>query len=294
VKDYDAHKDVQKVCDVPDKKPMSKEWRAFLIVSVCAVLLPLGIIYFCRDSQESVRSQDVSLQMVVDNGHFVIGVDDNFPPMSFTDEHGELVGFDVDLAREVGSRLGVTCEVRPIAWKDKEDELNGRTIDCIGSMSVTPQAAENMLLSEAYIKDNLVFVVRGDSSIMWIHDLKGKTLGIQIGSTTFDSFMESGLSKEVKVVPLMDNMEVLHQVKDGKVDAGFVDSLAAFYFIHSSSDRYFILPDSLGEEDLAWGFRKEDKELQNRVQKILSEMKVDGTLGRISQKWFKSDIIIVR
>ncbi|WP_071837930.1 amino acid carrier protein [Selenomonas ruminantium] len=294
VKDYDAHKDVQKVCDVPDKKPMSKEWRAFLIVSVCAVLLPLGIIYFCRDSQESVRSQDVSLQMVVDNGHFVIGVDDNFPPMSFTDEHGDLVGFDVDLAREVGSRLGVTCEVRPIAWKDKEDELNGRTIDCIGSMSVTPQAAENMLLSEAYIKDNLVFVVRGDSSIMWIHDLKGKTLGIQIGSTTFDSFMESGLSKEVKVVPLMDNVEVLHQVKDGKVDAGFVDSLAAFYFIHSSSDRYFILPDSLSEEDLAWGFRKEDKELQNRVQKILSEMKVDGTLGRISQKWFKSDIIIVR
>jgi AGCS family alanine or glycine:cation symporter len=92
----------------------------------------------------------------------------------------------------------------------------------------------------------------------------------------------------------MDNVEVLHQVKDGKVDAGFVDSLAAFYFIHSSSDRYFILPDSLGEEDLAWGFRKEDKELQNRVQKILSEMKVDGTLGRISQKWFKSDIIIVR
>ena len=117
---------------------------------------------------------------------------------------------------------------------------------------------------------------------------------MQIGSTTFDALQASELYKEVTVVPLADNMAVLQQVREKKLDAGLVDSLAAFYFIRSSKDRYFILPDSLSEEDLAIGFRINDKELRNKVQKILSEMKADGTLGKLSQKWFKSDIMIVR
>jgi AGCS family alanine or glycine:cation symporter len=294
VKNYDAQKAVQKVCDVPEKKPMSKELRNLLLVSACAALLPLALIAFVDSSREEVRLQDVSLQTVLNSGRFVVGVDDNFPPMSFTDENGELVGFDIDLSREISSRLGVTSVVRPIAWKDKEEELDSRKIDCIGSMSVTPQAVKTMSISEAYIKDNLVFVVRGDSNIMWLSDIKGKKIGIQTGSTTDDVFRKSEFNKDAVIVPLMDNVAVLQQVKEGNVDVGFVDSLAAFYFIRSSSDRYFILPDSLSEEDLALGFRKNDKELRNMVQKILSEMKADGTLGKISQKWFKSDIIIVR
>ncbi len=294
VKDYDAQKDTQKVRDRTEKKPLSKELRELMLVSACAALLPLAIIAFNGGSRESVQAQDISLQTVVNSGCFVVGVDDTFPPLSFTDANGELVGFDIDLAREVASRLGVACEVRPIAWKDKEDELESGKIDCIGSMAVIPHSIENMSLTEAYINDNLVFVVRGDSNIMWLRDLKGKKIGMQTGSTTYDVFMESEFSKEAEAVPLMDNMAVLQQVKEGKVDVGFVDSLAAFYFIRSNSERYFILPDSLSEEDLAIAFRKEDKELCGRVQKILSEMKADGTLGKISQKWFKSDIIIVR
>jgi len=294
VKDYDAQKAVQKIREVSDKKPMSKEMRNLLLVSACAALLPLALIAFGDGSREAVRPQDVSLQTVLNSGRLVVGVDDSFPPMSFTDENGDLVGFDIDLAREISSRLGVTSVVHPLAWKDKEEELDSRKIDCIGSMSVIPQALENMSLSEAYIKDNLVFVVRGDSNIMWLSDIKGKKIGIQTGSTTEDVFRKSEFNKDAVIVPLPDNVAVLQQVKEGNVDVGFVDSLAAFYFIRSSRERYFILPDSLSEEDLALGFRKNDKELRNRVQKILSDMKADGTLGKISQKWFKSDIIIVR
>ena len=294
VKDYDAQKAVQKIREVSDKKPMSKEMRNLLLVSACAALLPLALIAFGDGSREAVRQQDVSLQTVLNSGRLVVGVDDSFPPMSFTDENGELVGFDIDLAREISSRLGVTSVVHPLAWKDKEEELDSRKIDCIGSMSVIPQALENMSISEAYIKDNLVFVVRGDSNIMWLSDIKGKKIGIQTGSTTEDVFRKSEFNKDAVIVPLPDNVAVLQQVKEGNVDVGFVDSLAVFYFIRSSRERYFILPDSLSEEDLALGFRKNDKELRNRVQKILSDMKADGTLGKISQKWFKSDIIIVR
>jgi AGCS family alanine or glycine:cation symporter len=232
--------------------------------------------------------------MVMDSGKFVFGVDDCFPPMSYMNADGELVGFDIDLAREICSRMGVACVMQPITWKDKDAELAERRIDCIASMSVPLQPLENMCLSEAYVNDNLVFVVRGDSRIMWMRDLKGKVLGVQAGSTTFDALQASDLYEDVTVVPLEDNISVLRQVREKKLDVGLVDSLAAFYFIRSNKERYFILPESLSDEDLAIGFRAEDKELRNEVQKILSEMKADGTLGKISQKWFESDIMIVR
>jgi len=85
--------------------------------------------------------------------------------------------------------------MRPIAWNDKEAELDDRKIDCIASMSVLPQPLETMCLPEAYVSDNLVFVVRGDSRIMWMRDLKGKVLGVQAGSTTFDALQASELYK---------------------------------------------------------------------------------------------------
>ena len=291
VKDYDA----QKAHSAPEKKPRSKEWKKLLLVSVCAAVVPLGLITFGGSSRNIARQYDVSLQTVMENGRLVLGVDDSFPPMSFIGADGELVGADIDIAREVCSRMGVECVARPIEWKNKENELDSRKVDCVGSMPLVPQSMDKMILSEAYIKNNLVFVVRGDSSVMWLRDLQGKVLGMQAGSTTYDDFKAAdNISKGVTVVLLKDNMTVLKEVKEGRLDAGLVDSLAACYFIRSNNERYFILPDTLSEEGLALGFRIDDRELRDRVQKILREMKADGTLRKISQKWFKSDIMIVR
>ncbi|SDP17303.1 amino acid carrier protein [Selenomonas ruminantium] len=290
VKDYDALNEGVR----PERNPRSQELRKLLLVSVCAVLLPIAIITYGGGSQNVVHEKDVSLQKVLDSGRLVFGFDDNFPPMSYPDENGEMVGFDIDLGREICSRLGVEYVARPIAWKDRDDELYGRNIDCVCGMSVFHKVIPDMCLSETYVKDNLVFVVRGDSSIMWMRDIKGKVIGVQEGSTTLYALKEADIYKDSKVVLLADNMVVLQKLKEGKLDAGLVDSLAAFYFIRSSSERYFILQEILGEEDLALGFRRDDKELRDRVQNIISEMRADGTLGKISQKWFGSDIMLVR
>ena len=290
VKDYDA----QPVDSRPEKKPISNELRNLMFVSVCAFLLPIVIIGNGSDSQNVIHEKDVSLQTVLDSKRLVFGFDENFPPMSFTDDNGEIVGFDIDMAREISSRLGVDFVARPIQWKNRHDELYDRKLDCVCSIAVMPKAIKDMCLSETYVKDNMIFVLRADSKIMWLPDLKGKKLGVQEGSTTSYALDGTDIYKDATVVPLTDNMVILQQLKEGKLDVGLVDSLAAYYFIGSSSERYFILSDSLGEEELALGFREDDKALRDRVQKILREMRADGTLGKISQKWFGSDIIIVR
>jgi AGCS family alanine or glycine:cation symporter len=261
-----------------------------LIVLAVAIWATLGRIA----DRAKTSASDVSLQKVLKSGRFVIGIDADFPPMSFVDDEGELTGFDVDVAREVCKRLGVELVRRAIDWDDKEEELDSGAIDCIGSMSVTPVSARDMNLSEPYVKETLIFVVAGDSNVRWLRDLKGKKVGVQDGSTTQEALEALDSYKDIVAVPFKNNMAILRQLKYGKLDAALVDSLAAYYFIYSGNEQYFVLSESLGDEKLAIGFRKNDKELRDKIQHIISGMKADGSLGYISRKWFGSDITIVR
>ncbi|MBQ7155205.1 MAG: transporter substrate-binding domain-containing protein, partial [Synergistaceae bacterium] len=298
VNDYDAKKNraigITVTRAMARKRTIPKEMQKLLIVSVCAALLPIGMVCFGGCPQDRVQERDVSLRRVLEAGHIVLGVDSAFPPMSFVSDEGEVVGFDVDLLREVSSRMGIELVIRPIDWDNKEKELRDGTIDCIGSMSVVHEAVEAVSLSESYVKEDLIFVIPSDSRVKWLHDLKGKTIGVRAGSTTQEALNATDIINDVTVVPLDNNMSVLQKLKEGKLDAALVDSLVACYFIFSSSERYFVLSDNLGEEELAIGFRKNDRKLGDRVQEVISEMKADGTLGKISQKWFGSDITVVK
>ncbi|MBO4384450.1 MAG: amino acid ABC transporter substrate-binding protein [Clostridia bacterium] len=239
--------------------------------------------------------RDQSLKRILEKGEFVVGLDDEYPPMGFVDENGEIVGFDVDLAREVCTRLGVKLVLKSIIWDEKENLLNSGEIDCIWSaMSVTPARAQSMNLSEPYLKNDLIFVVMGDSEIARKNDIRGKTVGVQAGSTTQEEIMASSLYSSVTVVTFDSNIELLETLHTGAVDVALVDSLTAYFFINSRTESYYVLPDYLSEEECAIGFRKGDSALRDRIQQILAEMKADGTLAAISTKWFGSDITTVK
>ena len=246
-------------------------------------------------AQTSAGKSDESLQKVLDAGQLVLGLDVGFPPMGFIDKTGEIVGFDIDMAQEVCDRLGVSLVTLGINWDTKEDTLSNGTIDCIwNGMSVTPARAESMNLSEPYMKNEMIFVVSGSSDAKGMRDLKGRTVGVQSGSTAEELLEASELYADVTAVLFETNQELLQELKQGGVDVALVDSVAAYYFIFSSDEPFFILPDSLGEEEYAIGFRKGDQALRDKIQEIIGEMKADGTLGQISKKWFGSDITTVR
>ena len=246
-------------------------------------------------SSESAAQGDDSLKKVLQAGQLVLGLDTEFPPMGFIDETGEIVGFDIDVAREVCSRLGVTLVPKGIDWDHKEEELNSGAIDCIwNGMSVTPERAAAMNLSEPYMNNEQIFVVLGDSDVKEMQDLIGRRVGVQVGSTSQEALEASALYADVVVVASETHQENVRKLKEGEVDAILVDSVAAFYSVFSSDQLYYILPESLGQEEYAIGFRKGDQALRDRVQEIIGDMKADGTLGQISKKWFGSDITIVK
>lgn len=236
---------------------------------------------------------DNSLQNVLDSGKFILGLDATFKPMGFTDEEDNIVGFDIDLAEEVCKRMGVELVKQPVDWDTKEQDLNVGKIDCIwNGMSVNEEREEIMNLSDPYMENDMIFVVKTESSVASQADLDGKLVAVQSGSSAQTILNESGLN--ITSVELPTNVECLQQLELDLVDAVFMDSVVAEYEITTTGKAFTILPDGLSPEKYAIGFRKNDQALRDEVQRILSEMKADGAVAEISSKWFGSDVTTIK
>jgi len=264
-----------------------------LIAGMLLVMMVAAVFTGCK--KEESTGEDNSLQKVKDAGKLVLGLDDSFPPMGFRNEDNKIVGFDIDVATEVCKRMGVELELQPIDWNAKEMELNSGNIDCIwNGMSIDASRQEKMNLSEPYLRNEMIFVVAADSGIETFADLADKAVAVQNGSTAQTILENSDVYDTLKeATSFDDNVTAFLTLEAGGCQAVFLDSVVAEYYITENDKDFVILEENLQEEEYAIGFRKADQKLRDEVQKILSEMKKDGTLGEISAKWFGSDITIV-
>ena len=246
------------------------------------------------ESTESA-STDSSLDDVKAKGTLVLGMDDSFPPMGFRDENNELTGFDLDLATEVASRLGVTVEPVAIDWSQKENELNTCNIDVIwNGFTITEERKEATEMTFAYMKNRQVVVVMNDSEYQTLSDLAGKTLSLQAQSSADDALTDSPDFKASlgEVVYLNNNADALRDLEIGGCDAVLMDEVVANYYITNGSS-YRVLDESLADEEYGIGCRKGSVALRDAIEETLSEMAGDGTLAEISTKWFGKDVTTV-
>ena len=248
-----------------------------------------------ESTAEPSAEGDGSWKKVQDSGKLILGLDATFKPMGYTNENDEIVGFDIDCAKEVCSRLGIQLETYGVNWDTKEMDLDAGTIDCIwNGLSVSDERKKVMLMSEPYMQNEMVFVVNDSSEIKTRADLNGKTVGVQNGSTAQEILTASDVGKTVTVNGLSTNVEALNQLEMNMCDAVFLDSVVAEYEISTSGKAFRILEEGLEPEEYAIGFRLGDKELCDKVYGTLKEMKADGKLGEISTKWFGKDITTVK
>lgn len=241
-------------------------------------------------------SGDQSLQKVLDKGVFVLGLDDSFPPMGYRNEQNEIVGFDIDLAKEVTKRMGVTLKLQPIDWNAKEQELNTGNIDCIwNGFTITEERRQVINFSAPYVDNAQVAVVKGDSTVKTLADLAGKRVGIQAGSSASDAvYGNEAFAKSLRaVIEVKDNLTALMDLEIGGVDAVVLDLFVAVDNIQRSGKNFKILDEHLSSEEYGIGFRKNDQALRDEVQKHLEAMAADGTLAKISTAWFGSDITVI-
>ncbi len=224
---------------------------------------------------------------------FILGLDDSFPPMGYRNADNEIVGYDIDLAKEVTSRMGVELVLQPIDWSAKEQELATGNIDCIwNGFTITPDREKVVLFTEPYLNNSQILVVKGDSPYKSVDDLKGKTVGLQGGSTASDALNDAPEFKASldDVIEFGENLTALMDLEAGGVDAVVLDLFVANDNIKRSGKDFRILDGELAKEEYGIGFRKSDVELRDEVQSTLEEMAKDGTIAEISTKWFGMDI----
>ena len=226
----------------------------------------------------------------------VVGLDDSFPPMGFKDEKNEIVGFDIDLAKEVAKRLGREVEFKAIDWNSKEAELKSGRVDILwNGLDITDKRKENMLFSEPYMDNRqIVFVAKnGKVAVAGEADLAGKTIGTQSGGTTEEYFENKpelkASMKEVKYYP--DYINAFMDLENGRLDAAVGDEIIGRYYISKHPDEIQAIDTVIGTvSQFGIAFRKDDQKLRDEVQKVFDEMKADGTVAKISEKWFAKDI----
>lgn len=249
-----------------------------------------------EEEDKETKQQDSSLQDILTNGKLVVGLDASFPPMGFRDDDQNIIGFDIDVAKEVCKRMGIELELVPINWDAKEQELNTKNIDCIwNGMSYNDEREESMQLSQPYMKNTQVIVVLKESSAETLEDLTGKTVALQNGSTASDAMNNNKeFSESVSIVKIDNNVQALMDLKVSGSDAVAIDEVVARYYMEKEPDTFKILEETLSEEEYVIGFRKGEMALCGEIEKQLKEMAADGTLAEISTTWFGKDITSIK
>ena len=265
--------------------------KRFMAIALSIVMFGL-LLGGCGNTSSTASSGGGEAKQEVKK--IVIGLDDTFAPMGFRDDKGELVGFDIDMAKEAAKRLDMEVEFKPIDWNSKEVELNSKKIDMIwNGLTITEERKKNILFTEPYMANRQIIVVLKDSQIKTKADLAGKVVGTQEGSSSLDAInaQPEVANTFAELRTYGDYVAALNELSIGRVDAVVGDEVLMRYYMNKTPGTYVALEEDFGEEEYGVGLRKDDTELLNKLQAALDEMKADGTSAEISKKWFGEDIV---
>ncbi len=216
-----------------------------------------------------------------------IGVDDSYPPMEYRDDKNKLVGFDVDLAEALAQKLGVKTEYTPIIFDGIFAALDTNKYDIIvSSVSMTKSRTEKYLFTKPYLANGQYIVVApGNNSINKLEDLKGKKIGVQRGTTASSSADKYKSQIGFEVVSYDQVIQPFADLKTGRLDAVVADGMVAEDYAAKDSSSFKVSSVKLTNEPISICMTKANSDLQSKLNKALEEIKADGTLKKISEKW---------
>jgi polar amino acid transport system substrate-binding protein len=230
-----------------------------------------------------------------DDKKFVVGFDQEFPPMGFVADDGSYVGFDLDLAQECAKRMGREFVAQPIAWDSKDQELKSGNIDCIWNGFTISGREDGYTWSEPYMVNDQVVVVKNDSGITSLADLAGLKVAVQKDSSGLAALNDNPALTDTfgELVEIDSYLQAMMELEMGSVDAIVMDEIVARYEIQTSGKPFIVLDEAVASEEYGVGFLLGNTALRDKVQKTLEEMAADGTTAKISEKWFGADVTII-
>ncbi|TXI63377.1 MAG: transporter substrate-binding domain-containing protein [Mycolicibacterium mageritense] len=217
-----------------------------------------------------------------------VGTEGTYAPFSYHDpKTGELVGYDVDVAKAVGEKLGVRVEFVETPWDSMFAALEANRFDVVANeVTINPERQGKYDLSQPYSVGEGVIVTRADdNSITSLADLKGKTAAESATSNWSEVARKAGARVET-VEGFTQAITLLNQ---GRVDVVVNDSIAVYAYLAETGDKSVKIAGTVGEKsEQAFAARK-DSGMLPELNDAIGQLRADGTLAKISQRYLKAD-----
>ncbi|QGH36546.1 transporter substrate-binding domain-containing protein [Gracilibacillus salitolerans] len=241
-------------------------------------------------TEETQEDTDTNLyEQIQEAGVITVGTEGTYAPFTFHDEDDQLTGYDVEVMREVASRLGLEVEFNETQWDSMFAGLNAERFDVIANqVGIDEERLESYDFSEPYTYTGAVVVVPADNEeVTSFEDLEGKQ-SAQSLTSNFSSIAEENGAEIIGVEGLAQAIE---NIKLGRVDLTVNDKLAVLEYINETGDDSVkIAAEQDDVSESAFAFRKGNEDLIEAFNGALAEMKEDGTLAEISEEWFGEDV----
>ena len=245
------------------------------------------------------------LDRIKKKGVMVTATDPEWPPFSSRNTKGEFDGFDIEVARELSRRLGVTLEYATPSWEETTSgHWNGKWDISVGSMTPTAKRAENLDFPACYYFGMESLAVHaGNTTINAPSDASGKRVGA-LKSSTYEQYLKREPFDIVGMQPLTyridnpvvvtyDNEEDAYDALakgDGVELTGVVDSLLTLMTLIKDGKPFRIVGHPLFRTPLCVAVEPGDREFSELVKQTIEHMRSDGTLQKLSMKWFEYDL----
>lgn len=251
------------------------------------ILAVLLLCLFCCGCAKKKDSSD-DLAKIYQRDKIIIGVRDDAPPFGFRDKDGNLIGYDIDLAKIItGSILGNENKVEfvPVTASNRIMKLNSGNVDMlVATMSITNQRQQILDFSVPYYIAGQAILVKSSSKAQSLSDFEGERLIIVFGSTSERNLRTN--VPEVKIIGYKNYTQAVNALKAGKAQ-GIVadDSILLGFAVNDKSVK--LLPKRYSKEPYAVAFRKDDNSVRliSKVNYIIQNLQSTGRLNRLQEKW---------
>ncbi len=220
-------------------------------------------------------------------GTLIMATNAEFPPYEYYDGD-KIVGIDADIAQAIADELGMELQIEDIAFDSIIPELtSGKADMALAGMTVTEDRKASVDFSEPYASASQKIIVRDDSDIAGPDDLKGITVGVQLG-TTGDIYVSDLEADGTTVERYNKGFEAVQALSQGKIDAVVIDGEPAKTFV-AETEGLKILDESFTDEEYAIAVKKGNTELLDQINNALAILKENGTLDEIVATYIKAE-----
>lgn len=227
----------------------------------------------------------------------VVATDATYPPMEFEGDNGEPIGFDVDLIKAIGARMGVPVKIQVMSWDGILAGLTAKRYDAvISSLNITPDREKQvrfvpyMSLAQAFVTRPGPEAKQGSFSES---DLTGKVVAVQADTTSAELVRKLRDEKGIKIKELKEfrnATDTFAAVKAKQAQVIVIDEVVGRYYQLRDPKSFVISGRSAAAEPVGIALQKSDADLAKAMEQALADLKKDGTYRQLSIKWFGAEL----